>query len=156
MITVAQYFMGRDSRYPKTLTLVIKTNAALWVHRVSQLLALAAADGVEPGIDEVTGNFMASGWRPPEVNDRTANAAATSTHLTGEGGDLQENGSGRPLARWCLRNLDKLAAIGLWMENPQWTPTWVHLQTKPPKSGNRVYIPSTAPAKAPPLPEQAK
>lgn len=153
MITVADYFMGRDVRYSAALTAKIKANAAVTVHRVAQLLALAALDGVVLGIDEVTGTHVASGWRPPAVNDKTANAANGSTHLTAEGCDLQE-ASGRPFARWCLRNLDKLEAIGLWMEDPRWTPTWVHLQTRPPKSGRRVYVPSMAPAKTLPLPEQ--
>ena len=153
MITVADYFMGRDVRYAASLTAKIKANAAVTVHRVGQLLALAAQDDVEPGIDEVTGTHIASGWRPPAVNDATSNAAASSTHLTAEGCDLQEAG-GRQFARWCLRNLDKLESIGLWMEDPRWTPSWVHLQTRPPKSGRRVYVPSSAPARALPLPEQ--
>ena len=40
------------------------------------------------------------------------------------------------------------------MEDPQWTPTWVHLQIVPPGSRRRVYIPSSKPALAAKLPEQ--
>jgi hypothetical protein len=58
--------------------------------------------------------------------------------------------------RWCLRNLNEMETIGLWMENARWTPTWVHLQTVPPLSGHRVYVPSALPPKAPSLPEQVE
>ena len=96
---------------------------------------------------------MASGWRPAAINDATANAAKLSKHLTGEGIDLRDTGT-RDLARWCLRNLDALEEIGLWMEDPQWTPSWVHLQIVPPNSHRRVYCPSSRPPLAARLPEQ--
>jgi len=56
--------------------------------------------------------------------------------------------------RWCLKHLDVLETLGLWMEDPQWTPTWLHVQTIPPRSGHRVYIPSASPALVAKLPEQ--
>jgi hypothetical protein len=51
----------------------------------------------------------------------------------------------RPLAHWCKSRLDLLAEIGLWMEDPRATcgaRPWVHLQTRGPKSGARIFIPS--------------
>lgn len=153
MITLTDYWMGRDKAYASSLTPEIRDNAVTTVHLVSALLAEAAADGVTPGIDEHTGTAVASGWRPPEVNARTSNAGAKSTHLTAEGCDLQDT-KDRSLARWCLRNLRVLERLGLWMEDPRWTPDWVHLQTRPPGSGKRVYIPSAKPPLAKPLPEQ--
>ena len=53
-----------------------------------------------------------------------------------------------------LQRIDALQEIGLWMEDPQWTPTWVHLQIVPPGSRRRVYIPSSRPPLAARLPEQ--
>lgn len=153
MITLADYWMGRDAKYPAALTEKIIDNATLLLGRVNLLLTWAYAEHVTPALDARTGNHIASGWRPPEVNDATSNAAAKSRHLTGEAIDLRDSGT-RELARWCLRNLDALEEIGLWMEAPQWCPSWVHLQIVPPGSRRRVYCPSSKPPLAALLPEQ--
>jgi hypothetical protein len=50
--------------------------------------------------------------------------------------------------------VDELALVGLWLEDPRWCPDWVHLQTRPPLSARRVFVPSMAPPKVAPLPEQ--
>lgn len=155
MITLDDYYMdGRDSRYRGELTEAIQANARVTVERWNALLERAAADGVEPAVDAVTGTPVASGWRPRSVNDSTRNAAAHSRHLTAQACDLRDT-SERHLARWCLAHPEALRTIGLWMEDPRWTPTWVHLQTVPPASQRLVYIPSSRPPLAAPLPEQA-
>lgn len=146
MITLDQYWMGRDKTHVADLTDEIRSNANATVRTINQLLALAEADGVTCG-------GCASGWRPLSVNDATANAAKNSKHVQALAMDVRDS-EGRALARWCLRNLAKLESLGLWMEDPRWTPTWVHLQIVPPKSGNRIYIPSIKPPLAAPLPEQ--
>lgn len=156
VIGLEQYWMGRDAKYPAELTTETRYNAARLVGKVNNLLAMAEADGVAPGTDQVTHTAVASGWRPQMVNDRTANAASGSKHLDGRAVDLQDTPN-RDLARWCLRNLDALQDAGLWMEDPRWTggaDPWVHLQLVPPASGHRVYIPSTAPPMAKALIEQ--
>lgn len=153
MITIEQYFMGRDKQYRNECGVNIQSNAANTVNLVNRLLYLADQDGVQPGINPATGNFVASGWRPAVVNDNTCNAAAHSNHLDALACDLRDTDD-RALAIWCLDNLDLLEQLGLWMEDPRWTPDWVHLQTAPPRSGNRVYIPSSSPAKCAPLPGQ--
>lgn len=153
MITLPDYWMGRDQKYVAQLTDQIRDNAAELLGRVNLLLSWAYKDGVRPALDATTGNHVASGWRPPAVNDATSNAAAYSKHLTGEAIDLRDHGT-RDLARWCLCNLSDLEEIGLWMEDPQWTPSWVHLQIVPPGSRRRVYCPSSRPPLAAKLPEQ--
>jgi hypothetical protein len=152
MITLAQYWMGRDTKYAVELTAGIRLNAEDLLDRVNRLLAMAAEEGIAPAENEY-GSPVASGWRPSAVNDKTANAAAASKHMTGEGIDLRDNRP-RAFARWCLRHLNELEDLGLWMEDPRWTPTWVHLQMVPPRSGNRVYVPSNMPALAQALVEQ--
>lgn len=147
MITIEQYFMGRDRKFAGECDMHIVRNAENTVLRTNQLKQLATLDGIVFPEDEV-----ASGWRPGAVNDATCNAATGSTHLTAEGLDTRD--PERQFARWCLRNLPLLEQIGLWMEDPRWTPTWVHLQIRPPKSGKRVYIPSSKPPLAAALPEQ--
>ena len=153
MITLPDYWMGRDAKNPGQLTEKIIDNATLLLGRVNLLLSWAYAEHVTPALDARTGNHIASGWRPPEINEATSNAAAKSKHLTGEAIDLRDSGT-RDLARWCLRNLDALEEIGLWMEDPQWTPSWVHLQIVPPGSRRRVYCPSSKAPLAAMLPEQ--
>ena len=102
-----------------------------------------------------------SGWRPPVVNDRTANSAkGTSKHLTAQAGDKRDTDNG-DFAWWCFRNPHILEIHGLWIEHPvstvvrSWklaTKTdddpdpWCHLQSEPPGSGLRIYFPDhTAP-----------
>lgn len=144
MITLDDYFMGRDKRYLADLTEEVVNNAHELLGRVNLLLSWAHKDGVWPGTDEHTGTPVASGWRPRGLNARTQNAAKGSKHITGCAIDLQDTPD-RALARWCLRNLDLLAEIGLWMEDDRYTPSWVHLQSIPPQSGRRVFIPSNNP-----------
>ena len=46
------------------------------------------------------------------------------------------------IARWCMAsNHSTLADLGLWIEHPDYTPGWCHLQTRPPRSGSRVFVP---------------
>ena len=148
MITLAHYWMGRDRSHAAELTDAIRRNAAITVERVNWLLMVST---LTPAIDQITGTHVASGWRPAAVNARTANAASASTHMTGEGCDLQDHPD-RRLARWAVSHIDDLARIGLWIEDPRFTggrtnnDPWLHVQTRAPRSGRRVYVPSTAPA----------
>ena len=141
MITLDAYFMGRNVTHAEEFTDEILTHATITVGKVNELLARAGRSDI---------HRVTSGWRPRSVNDATSNAAANSRHLTGQAADLSDND--RNLCGWCVDNLDVLTEIGLWMEDPRWTPTWLHVQTVPPKSGKHVFIPSTAPAKDPSFP----
>lgn len=156
MISLDQFWNGRDKTHANELTDAIRANAQETVDRWNALLKFAAEDGVEASV-------VASGWRPAAINASTPNAAPSSKHLTGEACDVQDD-EHRSLARWCLRNTaplcfqsgkpDLLAEIGLWMENAMWTPSWCHLQTVPPHSGRRIFVPSENPPLAAALPEQ--
>lgn len=156
-ISLADYWMGRDRLYPEEFTQEIQDNGAETVRRVNIVLEAAASDGVPTALDQHTGTRAASGWRPKGVNARTQNAADHSRHITAEGCDVQDTRN-RDLARWCLQNEDVLAEAGLWIERPQWTgggDPWVHFQIVPPKSGKRVFVPSSNPPIAEMLPEEA-
>lgn len=128
MITLKDYWMGRDAAYPEDLTGEIEANAAELLKRVNELLA---AFGEERAVR--------SGWRPPEVNEATAGAAPKSKHMTGQAVDLADDEG--DLDEWCLEHQEVLERLGLWMENPACTKTWTHLQSVPPKSGKRVFYP---------------
>lgn len=142
MITIADYFMGRDACYPGECTDEIRENAAETVKRVNKLLEHAAKDGI-------VANKVVSGWRPKAVNDATKNAAKVSNHLLAKAVDIAD--PERRLAQWLVKNKSVLSLTFLWAEDPRWTPTWLHLQIVPPASGKLIYIPSKLPPKAPKL-----
>ncbi len=95
---------------------------------------------------------VTSGLRLPEHNDATSNAAKRSAHLTGEAIDVRDvDGS---LMRWVLQNLSLMQELGIYIEDFRWTRSktkgyWVHLGTRKPSSGRRIFIPSMAPAETP-------
>lgn len=82
---------------------------------------------------------VASGWRPVEVNKLVPSAAPMSNHTRCLAVDLED--AGNDLDRWCLDNLGVLEKIGLWLESPDSTRGWCHVQIVPPHSGRRVFIP---------------
>ena len=136
MITLADFWMGRDLKYRNELKPFIIDNAKVTVERTNKLLNAFYA--VHP---DAVSRHVNSGWRPQSVNDVTPNAARTSLHITGEAVDLSD-GDGE-LGRWCRSpaGLTILQQIGLWLESPDYTRRYVHVQTKSPRSGNRVFIP---------------
>ncbi|MBI4206655.1 MAG: hypothetical protein HY527_16665 [Betaproteobacteria bacterium] len=146
MIDLDAFYSGRDQAFQDELTDEIRRNAEETVARANELLKRA-------GFEHVCS--VNSGWRPQRINAATENASATSHHITGRAVDLPD--PDRTLAAWCVNHLDVLAAIGLWLEDPRWTyddsgEHWVHVQTIPPRSGRRVFIPSKEPPKDPDFP----
>jgi len=118
--------MGRDKTHE--LTPELEDNAKETVRRVNLLLDKSGFD-----------RGVRSGWRPADINANTPHAAPNSKHITCEACDIDDTyGS---LGNWCLNNLPVLELLGLWMESTDATPTWVHVQTKPPHSGKRVFQP---------------
>ena len=79
---------------------------------------------------------ISSGYRPSVYNLK-AGGAKRSAHLTCEAVDFVDTDG--ELAKWCIKNIQLLEKAGLYMENSEFTPQWVHLQTRPTK--NRIFIP---------------
>lgn len=129
-------------------------NARKLIQRVNSFLVIAISGGISLGVDSISQNHVASGHRPAGVNARTQNAAVASTHLTCEGIDIQDVKS-RALAIFCIVHADLMEKCGLWLEDPRWTAgkergdPWCHFQSKPPRSGNRIYVPSSQPPSDP-------
>lgn len=143
-ITTEDYFTGpgrvrRDLAYPADLTSEIRDNAAETVRRVNLILFSMAQGGVVLKVDPSTGSLSHSGWRPPAVNAATKGAAKKSNHMLGLADDLFDPDGA--LDAWCLANLPVLEEVGLWLEHPDATPEWCHLQIRAPRSGNRVFRP---------------
>jgi hypothetical protein len=71
-----------------------------------------------------------------------------SSHLTGAACDIWDRG--QVLGKFLSQDVEDshkagkpslLEKLGLYMESPTVTLTWVHLQITPPKSGNRIFLP---------------
>jgi hypothetical protein len=138
MITLADYWMGRDVRYPLALDTQTRRNAQVTVDLANRLLVFAKLAGVALRAN-LAGNLVNSGWRPPAVNAATPGASATSKHMTGQAIDLFDP-DGR-IDMWMLSSPQPLIDLGLWQEHPDSTEGWAHVQTVPPRSGARVFRP---------------
>lgn len=147
-ISMADYL----GRYQAESTSAVRIAAGDLLVAVNELLDLAVADGVPLYANPSTSNLVSGqgngGFRPPWVRV----GAEHSKHRTGHAVDIYD--PRRELAAWCVANQDKLVECGLAMEDPRWTPTWVHLQDLLPGSGRHVFIPSSDPPLAAALPGQ--
>lgn len=139
MLTLADYWMNRDSKFRCEWTQQIQANGAETVRRINLLVPLWLADGIEL---EASGNGFgawASGWRPALINAGVPNAAPKSKHMMALAGDVFDPDG--VIDEWNMDHLAELETAGLWMEHPSATKSWSHLQSVPPRSGNRVFYP---------------
>jgi len=139
IVTLDDYWMGRDVGYADELTETIARNAAVTVARVNHLLDAMAADGVHAECKAGTASPVASGWRPVEINARVPAAVPDSPHICGAACDLYDPRSA--LDDWCLEHLTVLAELDLWLEHPEYTEGWCHVQIVAPRCGSRVFRP---------------
>jgi uncharacterized protein YcbK (DUF882 family) len=125
-ISVDEYLMGRTTMDKLTPEQVGNLNTI--VPRANELL-------------EAFGEYrkVNSGYRSREDQMRINPSAPLSKHTICAAVDLEDK-DGR-LKAWCMANLGMLSKIGLWMESPKSTPTWVHVQSIAPRSGSRVFTP---------------
>lgn len=129
MITKDEVLMGRDKTHKDEYTQEISDNID------KELL---------PKLNEFRKAYgkpmrVSSGWRPPTVNAKVKNAAKRSNHQLGLACDFVDKDG--LLDKFCMDNLQLLETIGLYLEHPDATPGWCHLQCVPPRSGNRVFKP---------------
>ncbi len=93
---------------------------------------------------------ISSGFRTKDAN-QAAGGANNSWHLAGCAVDLFDKDG--EFGLFCLAEQTLLEHFGLYLEDPRWTrkrqkedgtwdARWVHLQTKPPPSGRRVFRPA--------------
>jgi hypothetical protein len=127
MITMEDYWMGRDKKYPGDMTQQIRDNVNILLPRVNLLMDIAGKVGK-----------VNSGWRPATVNKQVG-GSLKSNHITGRAIDLNDDDGS--IDEWCMNNLKELEKVGLWLEHPSKTPRWCHLQSISPRSGNRVFLP---------------
>lgn len=141
IITLKDYWNGNDLKYPRELRPEIVQEATELVVRVNKLLAELERAGVRLERHPRTKTVLSSGWRPPEVNADTPGAAMRSNHLWGRAADLYDPEGEIDDFLMTDEGQRILATIGLWMEHPAATKGWSHVQTRPPRSGRRVFYP---------------
>jgi len=137
MITLEQYF-GRWINHPDA-TPERKANAAHLLSCVSNLEQFAVLDGVvfpENPCTEcgVSGNTF-GGFRPQGCPQ----GAPHSSHKEGMAVDRYDPKGA--IDAWCMANIDKLEACGIYIEHPDSTKGWSHWTTRAPKSGHWVFLP---------------
>lgn len=94
------------------LTLEVEANIKLLLKAVNGLLS-------ELGLTY----DVSSGFRPSAVNSQIKGSAKKSAHMRGLAIDLV----GNELAKLLLTKPELLKKYGLWLEHPDHTPTWTHL-----------------------------
>lgn len=138
-LTVADYLMGRDAIYPEECTPEIRANAEKTVESANALIARLEADGIVFHENPRTKSLISSGWRPPQINGQTKNAAPMSKHMTGQAIDLYDPEG--EIDDYLMANEDVLIGLSLFMEHPSATKGWAHVQTVAPRSGKRCFYP---------------
>lgn len=123
MITRLEILKGRDHVHP--LTPELEANLTVLLERLNKLR-------------QVWGKPMivTSGYRPAEIN-ALAGGALKSRHITCQAADISD--PEHELINWLLAEPNRLKDFGFWMEHPEATKNWVHLQVVPPASGLRVF-----------------
>ena len=100
-------------------------------------------------LKDLCGKLNKLGFVPPRVatsclrsladQKRINPSAMGSSHLYGAAVDIGD--SDGKLKAWLKANPNKLVECGLWMESPEYTKSWCHLQSYAPASFNRVFKP---------------
>lgn len=83
--------------------------------------------------------IVTSGVRSVEDQKRINPKAMKSNHILGLACDIAD--ADGELWAWCMDNIEILEDAGLYLEDKAATPTWVHFQAAPPKSGKRIFKP---------------
>lgn len=92
---------------------------------------------------EVVSGFkfqVTSGYRTEEEQNKINPAQKNSSHRYGQAVDISDPEG--DIWNWLVDNLDYCLRLGLYLESRSYTPRWCHLTSRPPKSGNRIFIPS--------------
>lgn len=139
MISLEAYMMGRDKEFPPTAEM--KSDANTLLNHVDSFL-------YDLGIDDLTDDDCSSGYRPGKYNV-AAGGSPNSSHLKCVAIDLSKRVRELVLNKFPKwkeigsedrKKLEKLLDThGLYMEHPDHTPSWMHLQTR--ITRNRIFIP---------------
>lgn len=117
-ISLKEFWMNRDTTHKAELTPEIQAQAAKLIPKVNALLADLGLTGPV---------YVSSGWRPASLNAKVDGAAKASYHTKGMACDLADaNGA---IKKLILAKPELLKKHGLWMEDPDKTVSWCHLDS---------------------------
>lgn len=110
-----------SGKYPEReksedLTDEVKKNAEAFLAVLNDFL-----EELTPGVEYK----VSSGFRPASVNSKIPNAAKKSLHMTGLAIDLEDPEN--ELDKLIESKPELLDKYGLWLEHPDSTPKWTHL-----------------------------
>jgi len=135
MITLRDYIGVWE--FHEDVTTKVIGNALDMLNRVNALTAEFEASGgvslTNPKTKTQVSGETGGGFRPQEFPV----GANLSSHKTGEGVDKYDPKD--TFKNWVMRHQDLLIKHNLYMEDPRFTDTWCHLQSRPTR--NRVFIP---------------
>lgn len=89
----------------------------------------------EMGFDLIISRGYSTPKEQMEINPKAPNSA----HISGQAVDIED--LDKDVWKWCDANLDVLEVLGFYIEDGNYTASHVHLQTRAPASGHRVFIP---------------
>lgn len=123
-----------SGKYPERaksmeLTDEVKNNAKVLLDLVNQFL-------IELGVNPDTLK-ISSGFRPSKINSSIPNASKKSLHMTGLAIDIEDTNN--ELDKLIQSRPELLDKYGLWLEHPNSTPGWTHLD-KGTRSARQIRI----------------
>ncbi len=123
LITATEYLMGRAKI--EDLTPELQDNLKRTITAANALLA-----------DFGSYRKVNSGYRRP-IDNKAAGGSPKSKHMTCEAVDLEDKDGA--LKRFCTEEI--LEKYDLYMEHGSASPSWLHIQVVPPRSGRRIFYP---------------
>lgn len=125
--------LSSSGKYPERakseeLTDDLKKNGEILLERVNTLL-------LSLGITTVA---VSSGFRPSSVNSKITNAAKKSLHMLCKAVDIED--SEGKIAQAIKAKPELLKDHSLWMEDPDSTKGWVHLDISDTRKDRKVRI----------------
>lgn len=127
---MSEFWMGRQEQYPLDDDQV--SNSSELIPLINELLIEFYK--AHPNVPR---RSVTSGYRPSAINAKVKGASKKSAHMSCQAIDLWDRD--RLLGVWCKKNVHLLERLGLYLEDPAYTPTWTHLQTRPTR--NRIFKP---------------
>lgn len=118
MITKSEILMGRDELYPEEYTQDVSNN-------IDKLLI--ALNKFRDAYGKAM--VVTSGWRPQAIN-KSVGGAKKSNHTVGLACDFRDHDGTIDAFAKEMDKQGKLKEWGLWLESPERTPGWCHLDIK--------------------------
>lgn len=127
-LSLEAYIGDKFPEYESEWTPAHEAEAIKLLKRVKKAMLVLSID--EPIIN--------SGWRPAAYNKKIG-GAKKSHHIKARAIDIGDKD--RHIASILMDRPQILDMCELWIEHPDHTPTWVHFQSRPPRSKRRIFIP---------------